>query len=818
MVIRLGNNGNPDKLYLGSNAVSKVYKGSQQVWPAISAGTPGTFRVRTSVVDQNWSTVSDGDMIETVAPGRIRVWVDNFAGWANNDPREILVDVDYGERYDLRYTDHVDLPDTNVLRRLSGTQAGYYPGVLSGHSMRGTDIAGNQVLTSVHDQGGGAPIGTLDQTVTVRVSDGLAVDTISFTVRLIHPDVYYADRLKTLYPTAPEPERYGTVYISRDGDFSDAPDARAAAASLGGIFHLTIADGEFSTNQLRTLIGLKWYNETSATRVLFKAGETFYPVNAVDPISVGINGQLGTWYHTDAGGDDDAILDAARLATFNPGGTASLLRSNSFVYTGVRITNLVLQVSDYDVSDETWREWWNVVRYTNKVGTVTENSQDDLNGGSYNGETLSNGNGIYTQVVSDDGAGTLICRQVVDTADVDDGAAEQAYFVDGDTLTGQTGGATMTFVATGSRQDRTRKCSGAGIYLINMKGLLLDGVQIFGAETGIAGLGVNSVLVDVLIKNYWNYGAQVTGGGAETSWSEVGVVTVQPLSYEGTPRDFGGASVSGNRNYFNAMIDGTDLATNDISHAHRRFTIISEYSAHYCFASTYGGHGGGHQPMHRLSTGGAEAEGDLTVQFYGCGYSGGNSQIQFSSLGSAYPPFTPAVIRVENCHLHATFASGGSNINVFYTNYILRNCLLDQPTPAYSVSDRAISWVGAASEASYNTDPDENAVQPIIEFCTLTGLINSTPDSSIASLITSVRAVPVVFRNNAFVINQSLFDSISAGVIAMADAPADFDAQLRPLVTATNAYQSATGTIVAEDATGRTRSASDPSKGAFEPS
>ena len=68
---------------------------------AWKASLAGTFRARVSIVDETWAEVSDGDIIETVAPGRIRVWIDDFAGWASNDPRFIYAETDMGERYDL---------------------------------------------------------------------------------------------------------------------------------------------------------------------------------------------------------------------------------------------------------------------------------------------------------------------------------------------------------------------------------------------------------------------------------------------------------------------------------------------------------------------------------------------------------------------------------------------------------------------------------------------------------------------------------------------------------------------------------------------
>lgn len=785
----------------------------------------GAFRVRTSIVDENWADVSEGDVIETVAPGRVRVWVDQFSGWAGNDPRNIWVDVDYGERYDFRHTDHADLPAPSVLRRLAGTQAGYYPGVLSGHSMRGTDMQGNQVLTATHDQGGDAPIGTLDRPVTVTVTDGLATETLTFIVRLIDPFVYYTDRLKTTYaPSAPEAGRRGLVYVSADGDFTGAPAKRTATAIQGGVYHQIAPNGEF--DQLTFRQGkLPWGQFGDTFMILFKAGERFYPVgSSFSPDWAGTNGIVTTWYHDDVGGDQNAIIDYERLAQFNPASTRDLIQSNNNTYTGSRLVNLTLHVSDYDVSDITWREWWNVIRYENKTGTLIENTSNNMDPGKplrktqsgFNGETLANGNGVYTQLISDDGVGTLICRQVVNTENTDQAEAKQAFFADGDTLTGLNSGATMTFVAAGSRQDRTRKCPGRAISMANMGGVLLDNVIMRGASNGISGLGRGAVIADCLFDRYWNYGAQQTGG-VRASWSEAGNVTVQPLAYEGTPRDFGGATVSGNRNYFNAMIDGTDLATNDVSHAGRRFAEIEEYSAHYCFLSTYGGHGGSHQPQHRMGTGGSDEEGLMTVQIYGSGFNGGGNQMHFSTIGAPVPR-TPAVIRLERCHLRGSHATRQNNFYSVYTNYVLRNSVLDRPAGTGAWDPWNIEWI-SSSDATYKAEPDLNAVEPIVEFNTMTAFLDTSPASTVDGPFTAVRNTAITYRNNAFVLDQAVLGAIDAEMLAAADDPAHYDTNLRPLALA-QTYQSATGPLVpavSKDALDSVR-AVNPSQGALEPS
>ena len=152
-------------------------------------------------------------------------------------------------------------------------------------------------------------------------------------------------------------------------------------------------------------------------RFLLKAGETFCPTQKIDPERFGVDGTVGTWYHSGAGGADDAILSYEKLAGYSVRNVPSLIRSNNQLYTGWRLTNVVLKVSDYDVSDVTWREWWNVIKYTGKTGTIGANTNGNLSRGDYDGDTLSNGNGVYTQVISDNGVDTLICRQVVNTSE-----------------------------------------------------------------------------------------------------------------------------------------------------------------------------------------------------------------------------------------------------------------------------------------------------------------------------------------------------------------------------------------------------------------
>ncbi|MEP6308513.1 MAG: hypothetical protein ABJ097_09900, partial [Tateyamaria sp.] len=614
-------------------------------------------------------------------------------------------------------------------------------------------------------------------------------------------------------PTAIETARRGFIYVSRDGDFSDAPAERTETTTVAGIYHRTIGDGEFDRNLFKTT-GFPWGNYPDSAMILFKAGEEFYPTSSISPDWAGENGTWGTWYHTGTDGDAPATLSYDKLATYDITNTPAMWQSNANAYVGVRFKDLICKVSDYDVSDVTWREWWNIIKYSGQTGTLTENSSTSGAAG-FNGEIISNGSGAYAMVISDDGAGELICRQVVDNSDVDHEDAEPATFTNGDTLTGQTGGATMTFVASGSRQDRMQKVPGNCFRAQNNRGLMMDNVQIIGAASGIASLGQGLHLNDCLISNCWNYAAQDTDSTGDTKWTEAGTVTTQPLAYEGTPRDFGGATVSGNRNYFNVMIDATTMATNDVSHAARRWAELQEISMHYCFAHWYGGHGGSHQPMLRIGTGGSDAEGLMSFNMYGCGFSGGGTQVLFSTIGAPVPR-TPAFIRVERTHMLGTHATAERNFYSVYTNFVVRNCILDRPAGTGSWDNKTIEWI-VSSDDTYGSDPDTNAVEPIVEFCTFTALLDTATASTVGAPHADVRDVTINYSNNAYIVDTSVIGSVDSGIAALADEPNKFSGFV-PLATA-KAYQSATGTLLpaAEgDAVGVDRTG-NLSQGAFEP-
>lgn len=791
-------------------------------WKASSSS--GTFDAYVS--DPNtaqWRPIVPGEVIEMVAPGRMRVMINNFAGWGDNDPRNIWVDTDYGERWTFESHSDPDLPAPTVLRRLAGSQAGYYPGIVSGHAMLGTDMSGNQLLTANYNAGPG-PVGTIDKTVTVTVTDGLATAQVSFTVRLIHPERYHADRTKATYaPTAPEENRRGTIYVSADGDFSGAPAVRAETATVAGIYHVHANNdgkaGAFTQFSFRGVgRGFPWNtNWPQGIRILFKGGQTFFLGSNFDPSSFGGNCSFGAW------GTGKATWDCEDISRFDPvndGINQSGIGSNAFSYQGWRFSDIKIRASGYNPSDITWREWWNIINVSNLVGTIGQNTQGDLIDADYNGEFITNAAGVRTQVVKRVG-NQLICRQVVAAGGDYNENPAPAAFTNGDVLTGSTNGATMTFVAAGSRQNRTRKTPGQGIFINNSQGVVLHRMEIEGASTGIGGLGANSVISDTVIRYSWNYGAQSTAAGLR-GWSESGVVTVQPLGYEGTFRFLGqGQTVSRNRNAFNVVYtspgDAAEVATNDVSHSYRRIDEISEYSAHYCGGRWFGGHGGAPQPLQRFATAGSPTNGIVHMQVYGCFLMGGNSQIQFSDANPDSNPYTPYAIRIERNHFLADFSTGGNNVNSFYSNYVLRNNLFEHPAIVTDAKAGNVSFVGTANKGPYPADVDAVAVSPVIEFNTFVARVINNPKPNIPPLLQNLRGTPVIWRNNAFAINTASFGTIDADVVAMNDTPQHFDSQFRPTSNAIRAYQTATGLIPGQDGGGVTRPGSRASKGAFEP-
>ena len=800
---------------------------SVSAWQNAAAPGDGTFVLQVQVNGDNGGAFRDvvpGEIIEALGPLAIRCRIQNVSGFATDDKRFLWADVDYGERYTFQSHSDPDIPAS--LRKLAGSHGGYYPGFVSGHALRGYDMSGNRLLTGTYT-GGPGPTGTIDQTVTATVTDGLQTVQVSFTVRLMHSDVYYLDRDKTFAPGTPEPTRDGIIYVSRDGDFTGALPEQDQTATEGAIEHVTIPDGvwtqfSFRKQDLSRFTGNNGFPECISLR--FKEGETFdlaYPLS----FAWGKNTTLETWHQSS--GTAKAIIDGAAAATFDPGSTGGMIKDNSADFTGARFRDIILRPSQFDVSDPARRTWWNILKYSNKSGSFGENTEGNQLDNGWNGELLAGPTGILTQVIQDDGVDTLLVRQIVDISAVASGTDAQKYddpqavfatFTDGDTLTGQTSGGTCTFAAAGSRQDRGYKTATKGIDVSNGQGILIDGCEIEGAESGIL-IGQGSVISDTVVRKCWNYGITNTTGLSD--FSESGVIVVQPLGYEGTWRPFAG-SVNPNRNAFQTTGDDPRVPTEmAVSHSGRRLSSMRSYSQHYCGGRWFGGHGGDHQPFHRFGTGGSTAEGELQFVMYGCFYQGGANQVQFQTLQNPDSiPYTPDYLIVERCHLLPDFCSGTGQIAINYSNFLVQSNLLE--TPAIDLLRiNAIAAVAGATR-TYNADPDVNAVDPVIRFNTIVFRATNAnvPDGNYVLPLTN-RTYSLLWENNAWAIDTATVNSVDATILSLNDDPGThYDTLYRPLPTA-KAYETATGTIPTQDALGITRPTAGAtpaaSKGAFEP-
>jgi len=304
--------------------------------------------------------------------------------------------------------------------------------------------------------------------VTCTVSDGVNSGSITFTVRLVHPYRYYTDTSKSTYGTGDAGTRSGIVFVAKDGDFTGAP----TGADLGSddVYHVTLSSGEIRSDTFRS-----GGSGRTITR-LFADGSTTNPSDF--PYGATVRGVFlkggETYTHNEELTLEVPGEDMSQLASWGTGKailtngmTAWSTSRNMWVdnwgsgFRPARFSGIDFFVSDFDVSDPTWRVWWNELNYDNKsfVGKFGENTNSDLSSGWYNGAILSDGAGGYTQVIRDDdngnGTGTLICAQVVTGSNAISGDA--TTFADLATLTDEADGTkSCRFLASGSRQDRTR--------------------------------------------------------------------------------------------------------------------------------------------------------------------------------------------------------------------------------------------------------------------------------------------------------------------------------------------------------------------------
>jgi len=708
-----------------------------------------------SVIGDDSSTVimginrlTPGSLIEMVAPGGLFLVIDGFEGFSTNDPRRLTITTDFGERYDAQHLEHPHLPTGFTTRDPTGAQMGIYPGF-------GTDMSGNQQLTEDYDADAG-PIGTCDRTVTCTVSDGTISAQQTFTVRLIHPYRYYTDTDGLTYATADGGGRTGCLFVSRDGDFTGAPPEDNA----NGIHYQTIADGDLT----QTIFAPR---TNGVCGIFLKAGQTFTPIEEFGYYGSGAS--MLNSFGTANGGM--AILSAEKRNAW--GIDRTFFREQSSGYRPYRFANIEFFGSDYDVSDVTWREWWNELNYTGKQGTITENTATLVDPGSnYNGAILTNAdNSAYVQVIRDDdngdGTGTLICRQVVTGSSAQ--AGDQAYFADGETLTDVSDPAnSVVFDAAGSRQDRTRKIPGGKmIWTGDSRGVLMDNCVFKGGSGSVGTAPKWSVFSDILVTDYWNYGF----GETEPRGHVLnGVVVAQPSNYQGEIAYFSSSAVDGNRNILNSTRSDipNQPVENNIRHSAWRFGFTAALGMYKCISHSYGGHGSLHQPGLRIPTS-AGAEGLNYMHFHGCAFSGGHIPFQIQSPPrSDTPPYTPRGIKIDECWARADFSHGEAYLFYSqYTNVGINDTLFSWPagvTISKNGGDlKFIEW-GDGGGYPYVESPDVNAVPPYVENCQFEYLSNNSFNAMLG-FDTEMRengANFITYSGNTVNIDETKFNSIAS--------------------------------------------------------
>jgi hypothetical protein len=219
----------------------------------------------------------------------------------------------------------------------------------------------------------------------------------------------------------------------------------------------------------------------------------------------------------------------------------------------------------------------------------------------------------------------LIVRQVLDQSDLDGDAAidaGEAAFVDGDTITGATSGATCTFrqapvwatanpgrfVPAASIQNRAKKMPpgsfwGGGntsVDYIKFPGVrggvgliqcVFSKCLIKGFTTGFSSAGAWFFKSDTALLDVWDYGAI----GAYYHAFDAAYVVANP--HKTNPDSDGyakstGAGNSPNKSYWNSIKGVTPRipARNGVSHAAHRHRYASVWMQHKCSVNWYGGH------------------------------------------------------------------------------------------------------------------------------------------------------------------------------------------------------------------------------------
>lgn len=652
--------------------------------------------------------IHQGDVIEMPAPGSLSLIYRDITGTSTSDQRRLTFLTDFGERYDAQHLTHEYLPAD--VRAAGGTldptgaQLGIYPGYVCGHAFRGVDMSGNSILTpdTINPDG---PVGTVDKTVTCTVSDGVNTGVLTFTVRLIHPLRYYRDVNGATYAPALGGNRGGVYYVTTDGNFTGAP---AAIGGAGGIYHKTLSGGNWENAD---------FDRTKQIAIFFKGGQTFYPTERLRIQGAGAS-MMASW------GTGKAIISGAKQSLFTNVPQElfwdGLGPSEVAPLRPYRVSNLDFHGSDYDVSDPEWREWWNVLNYTGKTfsGKFVENTQGNLNptvdGAPINGELLT-GNAVEggtanTRIIRDDdngdGTGTLITRQIAFQG-------EPRTFADGETLTGVSG--SITFVAAGSRQDRTKKCPPVCFFIVpgtaNFVGFMIDDCTFRGFAQAYAGYNRWPLISDTLVRDWWNYGI-----GETVSEGMVinGTCVALPSSYQGEISTFSESSVDPNRNTFNSVRtdNPTTPVPNNVRHAALRVQGGRQVGLYKLVGHNYGGHGGSHQSFIRGPALTYTAEGTAEVYQHGCTYSGGGG---FGP--EAENAATPRAYVMDQCWLRADFCTSfDMMLRMPVTNVGIRNSKFEWPEGNVIGGGRPfglIRWDGDTPSPT----TDANWVRCFVEDC-----------------------------------------------------------------------------------------------------
>jgi len=758
-----------------------------EVYSPFGAGANGPIGDNT-IGDSPGKEISDGDLIEVVQYTAVPLYIINVSGLSQTDLRKISFETDYGERYEAEFIDDAALPTNVRTMASSGKTLGLYPGYVPGHTFRGTTMAGAQQLTSSY-AGDGGGVGTCDRTVTVTVSDGVNSGSMSFTVRVFHPDIYYTDATKATnaFTGSSTENRRGCIYVSRDGDFTGAPTGT-------NIYHYTIPSGDVGgryvfrqgganagakdivdTGTSTSLTDFSWNSDDNTMAVFLRGDETYF-FEETCYIQRGLNNLMASW------GTGRATISMEKLTSFGCGGDAVIstaIARGRNEWIGSRFHNLKFHCSDFSPDDVTWREWWNILPYSSTSGTIAENTTANVHENGYNGTVLTNGSGVYTQVIQNDTANSrLLVRHIVSGSWA--GTSPEATFSGGDVLEDVNNASNTVTLETDlalreGRQGRPKLhpvTFFTGAAGVDSEGMTLDNCEMQGPKTAFENLCNWLTLSDTIIRNYCDYALF----GQPFHQRHIALVVTQPDGYIGGKRVMG-SSVSVNRYSFNVVLSGdpTEPAENNITHAAFRLghaDTFWTYGQYKVLMFTYGGHvgttGGAHQSMHRwMNT--EPTEGDTAYIYqYGCTWSGGN--LTFAS--HPVDTFPPKAWVQDTCWHRGAFCNGGL-FQMLRHNTRFVNCKFGWPSDVTLASQLAnddpsfVEWKDAedSSTGSTRTTPwtgetSDNASE--FEDCTFEYQASGRTGGNLLALPTSGRTLTISYTNNTYDVDATDFDSVAA--------------------------------------------------------